>query len=68
MYLPAENALQIPESVALLYMPVTLHHDMIIAQRVTQLTRIAAQQLQRKLAHFTTSMLVDREEFDPPMD
>lgn len=68
MYLPAEDALDIPESVALLYMPVTLHHDMIEGQRVTQLSRVAAQQLQRKLAHYTTSMLLDREEFDPPMD
>jgi len=68
MYLSENRELEIPESVALLYMPVTLHHEIIADQRVTQLTKVAAQQLQRKLAYFTTSMLIDREEFDPPMD
>ena len=53
MYLPpldvAELEFSIPESVALLYMPVTLHHAFLEGQRVSQLAYRGAQQLQRKL-------------------
>lgn len=38
MYLPESAGLELSESVALLYMTVILHHDMIAGQRVTQLT------------------------------
>ena len=37
-----------PESAALLYMPVTLHHVFLEGQRVSQLAYRGAQQLQRK--------------------
>lgn len=68
MWVPADESLGIPESLALLYMPVTLHHDMLDGLRVTQLGRDAACQLQKKLAWHATSVLLDRSEFDPPLD
>ncbi len=66
MYLPETD--DMPESVALLYMTVTLHHDMIADSRVTQLSRTGAQQLQRKLVWFTSGFVWPRAEFQPPMD
>jgi hypothetical protein len=66
MYLPPVEHL--PESVALLYMSVTLHHDMIAGNRIIQLTRDGAQQLQRKLVWFNSGLLWPRGEFAPPMD
>lgn len=68
MYLPADPDLALPESVALLYMPVTLHHEMIVGNRLTQLTEGAAQQLQKKLIWHSSSVLLDRSDFKPPLD
>ena len=73
MYLPPldveELEFSIPESVALLYMPVTLHHAFLEDQRVSQLAYRGAQQLQRKLVWFYSGWLEDDlETFDPPMD
>jgi hypothetical protein len=68
MYLPPTPNGEIGESVALLYYPVTLHHDFIEGNRVTQLALPGAQQLQRKLGIFYAGFEVDRHEFDPPMD
>jgi len=68
MWIPADEQLGLPDSVALLYMPVTLHHDLIAHSRLTQLTQDAARQMQKKLAWHATSMLIDRAEFDPPLD
>jgi hypothetical protein len=73
MYLPPlevdELEFSIPESVALLYMPVTLHHAFLESQRVSQLAYRGAQQLQRKLVWFYSGWLEDDLDlFDPPMD
>lgn len=68
MYLPESPPFDLPESVALLYMTVILHHDIIEGQRITQLTYEGAQQLQRKLVLFASGLPVDRNEFIPPMD
>lgn len=68
MYLPPAPELGLPESLALLYMPVTLHHEMISGTRITQLTYEASSQLQKKLTWFSSSLLVARADFDPPMD
>jgi hypothetical protein len=73
MYLPPlevdEPEFSIPESVALLYMPVTLHHAFLESQRVSQLAYRGAQQLQRKLVWFYSGWLEDDLDlFDPPMD
>jgi hypothetical protein len=73
MYMPplAADDLEfaMPESVALLYMPVTLHHAFLEGQRVSQLAYRGAQQLQRKLVWFYSGWLEDDlNAFDPPMD
>jgi hypothetical protein len=68
MYLPANRELDLPESLALLYMPITLHHDMIVDQRITQLALEGAQQLHRKLVWFYTGVRPLRGAFTPPMD
>lgn len=73
MYLPPldvdEVEFSMPESVALLYMPVTLHHAFLDGQRVSQLAYRGAQQLQRKLVWFYSGWLEDDlDSFDPPMD
>lgn len=68
MYLPPDPDLELPESLALLYMPVTLHHDFLDGQRVTQLAVEGARQLHRKLVWFATGLLESRAVFDPPMD
>jgi hypothetical protein len=73
MYLPAlevdDLEFAMPESVALLYMPVTLHHAFLEGQRVSQLAYRGAQQLQRKLVWFYSGWLEENlDVFDPPMD
>src|SRR6266540_3126796 len=73
MYLPPLDAdeleFSMPESVALLYMPVTLHHAFLEGNRVAQLAYRGAQQLQRKLVWFYSGWLEeDLNVFDPPMD
>lgn len=73
MYLPPldveEPEFSMPESAALLYMPVTLHHAFLDGQRVTQLACRGAQQLQRKLVWLLSGWLEDDlDVFDPPMD
>lgn len=73
MYLPRLEIesleFSMPESVALLYMPVTLHHAIIDGNRVSQLAYRGAQQLQRKLVWFVSGWLEDDlDVFDPPMD
>jgi hypothetical protein len=73
MYLPPldveELEFSMPESVALLYMPVTVHHAFLEGQRVSQLMYVGAQQLQRKLVWFYSGWLEDDIDlFDPPMD
>jgi hypothetical protein len=73
MYLPPlevdELEFAMPESVALLYMPVTLHRAFLEGQRVSQLAYRGAQQLQRKLVWFFSGWLEDDlDAFDPPMD
>jgi hypothetical protein len=73
MYLPPldvdELEFSMLESVALLYMPVTLHHAFLDGQRVSQLAYRGAQQLQRKLVWFFSGWLEDDlDAFDPPMD
>jgi hypothetical protein len=73
MYLPPlevdELEFAMPESVALLYVPVTLNHAFLEGQRVSQLAYRGAQQLQRKLVWFFSGWLEDNlDAFDPPMD
>jgi hypothetical protein len=68
MYLPPHEPSGQPESMALLYMSITLHHDMIDGQRTTQLAVEGARQLHRKLVWFNTSWLEPRATFVPALD
>jgi hypothetical protein len=68
MYLPATADGELPASVALLYYPVTVHHDFLEGNRITQLGCEGARQLQHKLGVFYAGFDVDRDELDPPMD
>jgi len=68
MWIPGDRSIGIEDSLALLYMPVTLHSEMIAGTRLTQLTYDGASQLQKKLAWFATSVLLDHADLDPPMD
>jgi hypothetical protein len=64
--MPALEDIKFPESAAFLYMPVTLHHDLIEGQRVAQLGPEAVLQLHRKVVWHATSLQVPREQFRPP--
>jgi len=68
MYLPPTADGEMLESVALLYYAITVHHDFLEGNRITQLGYEGARQLQHKLGVFYAGFDVDRAEFDPPMD
>jgi hypothetical protein len=73
MYVPAleveELEFSMPDSLALLYMPVTLHHAFLEGNRVSQLAYRGAQQVQRKLVWFYSGWLEENlDVFEPPMD
>lgn len=70
MWLPASTEIGMPDSLALLYMPITMHHDLLMdeAARVMQLTMEGSQQLHRKLAWYATGRRTERAVFNPPMD
>jgi hypothetical protein len=67
MYLPPSETFDIPESMALLWLPMSLHHRQVDELRVTQLARAGAQQLHRKLQWFYTGVADPRAEFDPDL-
>jgi hypothetical protein len=56
-YLPPAEGL--PESAALLYMPITVHHDVIAEDRIAQLTGSAFWHLRVKLMAFVGGFLLD---------
>lgn len=60
LYLPAMRDL--PESAALLYVPVTVHHDVIAQDRFAQLTGAAFWHLRVKLMAFVGGFLLDASE------
>ena len=68
MYLPPHEPSGQLEGLALLYMPVTMHHDIIDGQRTTQLAVEGARQLHRKLVWFETSWQEPRATFEPALD
>src|ERR1039458_3528826 len=63
LYLPAGPAW--PESVALLYMPITMHHDVIADSRVAQLTGTAFWHFRVKMIMFDAGILIDPSAFGP---
>jgi hypothetical protein len=60
LYLPPIS--DMPESVALLYMPITVHHDVIAQDRFAQLTGAAYWHLRVKLMAFVGGFLLDPNE------
>lgn len=67
LYLPADRAIGLAESAALLYLPVTVHHDVLADDRVAQLTGEAFWHFRAKLMAFCGGFLVHPSEFgDPP--
>lgn len=68
MYLPENDELALPESMAFLYMPVTLHHAFLGGQRLTQLAVEGARQLQSKLIWFDSGLRLERDLFEPPLN
>lgn len=64
LYLPASEFL--PESVALLYMPLSVHHDLIAENRVAQLSGVAHRHLKVKLMWFWSGVLLDHDELGEP--
>jgi hypothetical protein len=65
LYLPASD--DRPEGAALLYLPITVHHDVIRGDRTAQLTGPAFWHLRVKLMLFYGAFLLDPTELgDPP--
>lgn len=64
LYLPAGPAG--PESAGLLYMPITVHHDVIAEDRVAQLTGAAFWHLRVKLMAYAGGFLLDPAELGEP--
>jgi hypothetical protein len=62
-YLPAIEAAGMPESLALLYAGITLHHDYLEERRIAQLSVPAAIHLKYKLAALTGGTLFSHEDF-----
>lgn len=65
-YLPANPGWDLPESVALLYQPTTVHHDVIRDLRAGQLSGAGHRQLLRSLAFYSTGARITFEELGPP--
>jgi hypothetical protein len=73
MYLPADPLSRLPESVAVLSMPITMPLSYLLNEEVTriaQLGREGLRQLQNKLVWWVAGgeRLAHRCQFDPPMD
>lgn len=66
LYLPSDSALGLPEGVALLYLPVTVHHDVIAQDRIAQLTGEAFWHVRAKLMAFCGGFLIHPSEFGEP--
>lgn len=66
MYLPADA--EHPESAALLYMPISVHHDVIAEERIAQLTGAAYWHLRIKLMVFYGGFLLAPEELGEAPD
>lgn len=62
-YVPAIDAVELPESLALLYGPVTIHHEYLEDRRVAQLSEVGAVHLKYKLAMLYGGVAFDRDEF-----
>lgn len=63
LYLPALENAAMPESLALLYMPITIHHDYLEDRRIAQLTPSAANHLKRQLTYHFAGELYSHDDF-----
>jgi len=63
-YLPEIAESEFPESLALIYSAITLHHDYLEERRVTQLAKPAAVHLKYKLAALYGGSLFSHEDFE----
>lgn len=63
LYLPPVEAMDMPESMALLYAGITLHHDYLEKRRVAQLSQQAAVHLKYKLTALYGGTLFSHEDF-----
>lgn len=66
LYLPADRTIGMAESAALLYLPVTVHHDVIAQDRVAQLTGTAFWHFRANLMVFCGGFLIHPSEFGEP--
>lgn len=66
LYLPADEELGLVESAALLYLPITMHHDVIAEDRVAQLTGEAFWHLRVKLMAYSGGFLLHPDELGEP--
>jgi hypothetical protein len=63
LYLPTSS--KFVESAALLYMPITVHHDVIVNERFAQLSGAAYWHLRVKLMAYAGGFLLDPTELGP---
>lgn len=66
IYMPASE--HFDESAGLLYMPMTVHHDVIAEGRIAQLTGAAFWHLRMKLMAYSGRFFIHPEEFGPVPD
>ena len=67
-YLPALEEAEMPESLALLYAGITMHHDYLYDHRIAQLSEEAAVHLKYKLCALSTGSLFSHEDFEDKID
>jgi hypothetical protein len=65
-YVPAIEEAGLVESLALLYAPLTIHHDFLEDRRIAQLSEEAAIHLKYKLCALSTGELFSHEDFSDP--
>lgn len=63
-YLPPIEEAGMPESLALLYAAITIHHEYLVERRVAQLAEAAAVHLKYKLTAFYAGMRFAHEDFE----
>lgn len=63
LYLPPVKEHDFPESLALLYGVITIHHDYLEERRISQLSETAAVHLKFKLAAFFGGSLFSHDDF-----